>query len=149
MERKIQKRYVDHSLGFPVVLLNAPMVKFRGQWALYVNYNDYQKAILHLLAYKPARLTGNEVRFIRMFFKMTVRAFAERFSVKHPAILKWEGKGDASTLMTWSTEKDIRLFILDEMQDKASDLHALYRSLKGVLEESNKPLVLNGIELAA
>ena len=149
MERKIQKRYLDHGLGFPVVLLNAPLVRVRGQWALHVNYNDYQKAILHLLAHKPTRLTGNEVKFVRTFFEMTARAFAERFSVKHPAVLKWEGKGDVSTQMTWSTEKDIRLFILDELQDKASDLHALYRSLKCVVEESKKPIVLNGDELAA
>ena len=47
------------------------------------------------------------------------------------------------------TEKDIRLFILDELLDKSSDLQALYRSLKGVVEESKKPIVLNGDELAA
>ena len=81
--------------------------------------------------------------------EMTARAFALRFSVKPPAVLKWEGKGNVSTQMTWSTEKDIRLFILDELQDKASDLHALYRSLKGVVEESNKPIVLNGNDVAA
>ena len=149
MEQKIQKRYIDYGLGFPVVLLNAPMVKVRGQWALHVNYKDYQKATLHLLAHKPARLTGNEVKFVRTFFEMTVRAFAERFSVKHPAVLKWESKGDVSTQMTWSTEKDIRLFILDELQDKASDLHALYRFLKGVVKDSKKPIVLNRDEIAA
>ncbi len=149
MERKIQKRYLDHGLGFPVVLLNAPMAKIRGQWALHVNYNEYQKAILHLLAHKPARLTGNEVKFVRTFFEMTARAFAERFSVKHPAVLKWQSKDDTSTQMTWSTEKDIRLFILDELQDKASELLALYRSLKDVVKESQKPLVVNGDELAA
>ena len=149
MERKTRKRYVDHGLGFPVVLLNAPMAKVRGQWALHVNYDYYQKAILHLLAHKTSRLTGSEVKFVRTFFEMTARAFAERFSVKHPAVLKWEGKGDVSTQMTWSTEKDIRLSILDELQDKASNIHALYRSLKGVVVESKKPIILNGDELAA
>ena len=80
---------------------------------------------MHLLAHRPTRLTGNEIKFVWTFFEMTARAFAERFSVKHPAVLKWEGKGDVSTQMTWSIKKDIQLFILDELQDKASDLHAL------------------------
>lgn len=149
MEHKLQKKYLDHSLGFPVILLNAPLVKVRGHWALHVNYNDYQKAILHLLAHKETRLTGNEVHFIRTYFEMTVRVFAERFSVKHPAVLKWEAKGNESTQMTWSTEKDMRLFILDELEDKATDLRELYRSLKDVADESTNPIVVNGDDLAA
>jgi len=40
MEKKIQKKFVDQSLGFPVMLLNAPLVKVRGQWALHINYNE-------------------------------------------------------------------------------------------------------------
>jgi hypothetical protein len=149
MEKKVQKKYIDNSLGFPVVLLNAPLIKVRGQWALHINYVDYQKTILNLLAHKPARLTGDEVQFIRKFFELTVRAFAERFSVKHPAVLKWESKGSEPTHMGWSTEKDIRLFILDELKEKASELHSLYRSLRGVVEESQDLLVINGQSLAA
>ena len=149
MEKKIQKKYLDNSLGFPVVLVNAPLIKVRGEWALHVNYNDYQRSILYLLAHKPARLTGDEVKFARKFFEMTVRAFAERFSVKHPAVLKWENKGRAFTQMAWSTEKDIRLFILDELKESAAELRALYRSLKNVAAEASDPVVINGKELAA
>ncbi len=149
MERKIQKKYVDYSLGVPVILLNAPFVKVRGEWALHVNYNEYQKAVLHLIAHKPARLTGGEVQFVRKFFELTVRAFAERFSVKHPAVLKWEGRGQNHTQMTWSTEKDIRLFILDELEEKASEIRSLYRSLAAVARESPEPIVVNGDDLAA
>lgn len=149
MDQKVQKKYVDDGLGFPVVILNAPMIKVRGQWVLHVNYNDYQQAILQLLAHKPSKLTANEVRFVRTYFQMTVRAFAERFAVKHTAVLKWESKGDLSTHMNWSTEKDIRMFILDELKKKASDVLALYRSLKETVEESVEPVVLDSDDMAA
>ncbi|MGE0174657.1 MAG: hypothetical protein AB7T49_17825 [Oligoflexales bacterium] len=149
MERKIQKKYIDHSLGFPVILKNAPLIRARGEWALNVNYNDYQRTILQLLAHKPTRLTGNEVAFVRKYFEHTAREFASRFSVKHPAVLKWERKNNASTQMGWSTEKDIRLFILDELKEKASEVHALYRSLKDAADGSTKPIVVNGDEIAA
>ncbi len=61
---------------------------------------------------------------------MTVRFFAERFSVKHPAVIKWEKTEKLLTQMAWSTEKDIRLFILDELENKSSELRDLYRALK-------------------
>jgi hypothetical protein len=149
MDKKVQKRYVDHSLGFPVILLNAPLIKVRGQWALHLNYNDYQVAVLQNLARKPTRLTGNEIHFIRTYFEMTIRDFAEQVSVKHPAVIKWESKADTPTQMAWSTEKDIRLFVLDEIAQKASELRDLYRSLKNAASASAKPIVVNGDDLAA
>lgn len=149
METKFQKRHVDHSLGFPVVLLNVPMVKARGEWALNINYNRYQEVVLHLLAYKPAKLTGSEVQFIRKHFNMTVRDFAKRFSIKHPAVIKWEKTKDKATRMAWTTEKDIRLFILDEIDKRSSELHKLYKALKEEAQESAKPLEVSADEMAA
>lgn len=149
MKTKIQKKYADYSLGFPVVLLNAPMIKVRGEWALNINYNRYQEVVLNLLAYKPAKLTGSEVQFIRKHFQMTVRDFAERFSIKHPAVIKWEKTKDNSTKMAWTTEKDIRLFILDELNKRATELHRLYKVLREEAEESTKPIRVDAEEMAA
>ena len=149
MEKKVQKKYADESLGFPVILLNAPMIKVRNEWALHVNYNNYQRTVLDMLAHKSSRLTGSEVQFIRKFFAKTVRAFADRFSVKHPAVLKWEKKGNGATQMAWSTEKDIRLFILDELQKKSAEIRDLYRSLRDVAEDASEPVVVAGDEIAA
>lgn len=149
MQTKIQKKFIDYSLGFPIIILNAPMVKARGAWALNVNYNKYQEAVLSLLTYKPAKLTGNEVQFIRKYFQMTIRAFAERFSIKHSAVIKWEKKEDNATKMAWTTEKDIRLFIMDELKKRATELQKLYRNLKEEVEEKNKPLKIDMEDIAA
>lgn len=120
----------------PVILINAPMIKVRGEWALRVNYNDYQRAVLQLLARKETRLTGDEIRFTRTFFEMSVRNFAERFTVKQKAVLKWESKGSKSTEMAWSTEKDIRLFILDQLNNSSKEFRELYRLLKAEMDNS-------------
>lgn len=132
-----------------MVLLNAPMIKVRGEWALYVNYNDYQKSVLKLLAHKPSRLTGSEIKFIRKYFEMTSRVFADRFSVKHTAVLKWEKQDDKTTNMVWSTEKDIRLFVLDELDKKVTALRELYHFLQDVVQGPTKPIVVGGDGLAA
>src|SRR5690606_32376784 len=110
---KIQKRFVDEGLGFPVVLRNVPMVKVRGTWTPRVDYNKLSRDVALALTRKPARLTGNEIRFIRQHFEMTLEAFGARFDVSHPAVLKWERAGDRPPALKWPVEKDIRLFILD------------------------------------
>lgn len=149
METKMQKIYTDYSLGFPVIILNAPLVKTRGEWALNVNYNKYQDMALTLLAHKFTRLTGNEIQFIRKYFQMTYREFASRFSVKHPAVIKWEKKADYCTDMAWTTEKDIRLFIIDHISKKAEDLRKLYRTLNEEGKSTVKPIEIDSKKIAA
>jgi hypothetical protein len=149
METKIQKIYTDSSLGFPVIILNALLVKTRGVWALNINYNRYQDMALILLANKMSRLTGSEVQFIRKYFQMTYREFAERFAVKHPAVIKWGKKEDRCTEMAWTTEKDIRLFIIDHLSKKAEDLRKLYRTLNEEAKAVVKPIKIDSKKIAA
>ncbi len=80
---------------------------------------------------------------------MTVRAFADRFSIRHSAVIKWQKKRNNHTKMVWSTEKDIRLFVLDELENKSTALQDLYRSLKEVADETTSPIVIDGKGLAA
>ena len=42
--------------------------------------------------------------------QMTLQDFAARFGVTHPSVMKWEKQADEPTRMSWSTEKDLRLF---------------------------------------
>ncbi len=104
--------------------------KVRGKWTPKVNYNRLSEVVLHALSEKPVRLTGNEVKFIRQYFEMTLQTFAKRFSVSHVAVLKWEKTKDKPTNMSWSTEKDLRLFILSMKEEKAEKLADLYRDLE-------------------
>ena len=140
---KIQKRFVYDGFGFPVVLRNVPMIKVRGAWTPKVDYNELARGVLLALAHKPARLTGSEVRFIRHHFEMTLTRFGDRFSVSHPAVLKWEEAGEEATSMKWPVEKDIRLFVLDELDAKATDLAALYRHLKKEAKATGKPIEMD------
>ena len=135
METKIQKEHIDYGFGFPVRLRNVPMVKVRGAWTPKVDYNLLTRAVLCALAYKPSRLTGHEVRFIRSHFEMTLQAFSKRFCVTHVAVLKWEKSKDNLTLMNWTTEKDIRLFVLSKLSKASSELAKLYFVLEELPNE--------------
>ena len=124
--RKIVKSYIDHGFGFPVKIENAPLRKIRDEWVLDVNFKKYEKLTLEALATKKSRLTGNEVRFIRHCLEMGLKDFGRRFGdVAHSAVLKWENSGDVPTKMNWSTEKDIRMAVIEHI-----DFRNLYRFYK-------------------
>jgi hypothetical protein len=125
---KVQKEFLDDGFGFPLRLFNVPMRKVRGVWTPDLDYNNLTAEVLKALAHKPFRLTGNEVRFIRLHTEMTLTAFGKRFGVSHANVKKWEACGDQATHMQWTTEKDIRMFIaLRTLGDKAA--LDLYRGL--------------------
>jgi len=132
--KKFKKRHVDYSCGFPVMLLNVPMTKIQNQWVLDIDYDALAKVVLLFLSKKPGPLTGNEIRFIRYYFSISMREFAHRLGVKHPAIVKWEEKKDRPTAITWGIEKDIRLFILDKLCRSNKDFREGYHALEEIQE---------------
>ncbi|MCE5319002.1 MAG: hypothetical protein LLG04_16770 [Parachlamydia sp.] len=144
MERKIKKKHIDYSCGFPVVLLNVPLVKVHDSWIPDINYDALAQTVLLSLAKKNKTLTGNEIRFIRYYFDLNVRDFAHRFGVKHPSVVKWEGKKDLRADITWGIEKDIRLFILDKLCRSHKEFRESYQFLEEIREdEVSQPLILD------
>jgi hypothetical protein len=149
MKEKNLKVYEEAGFGFPVILLNVPMVRVRGEWTPNIDNNVLTKIVLHALCHKPARLIGNEIRFIRNHFMMTLQEFADRFCVTHTAVIKWEKTGNRSTSIYWATEKDIRLFVLSRINGKAKELTRLYAELERELPSKSVPIRLNAELFAA
>ena len=99
-------------------LSKVELYEFNDDWVLDVDHQGLQKTVLTAVAQKPGALTGNEIRFIRLSQELTLKAFAEKFGVSHPAVLKWERAEDNVAKMAWTTEKDIRLFALASTRPK-------------------------------
>jgi len=148
MKRKTSVRMVYHGFGFPVILHNVPMVHLRGAWTPDVNYELLQRALLRVLAEKPARLSGGEVRFIRLAAAMTLQEFAKRFGVTHPAVMKWERAGSRTTGMGWSTEKDIRLDMISRLEEQPGRFFKIYRELEHQPTQKAVPLALDVTSVA-
>lgn len=113
MKRQIAKRFLYDGLGFPILLVDVPVREIRGVVVPDINYNTLQKSVLEKLTLQPFPLTGNQVRFIRQYLGLTLKAFAEHFGVTHPAVMKWEKAKNKIAKITPSTELYIRLFILE------------------------------------
>ena len=149
METKIQKEFLETGFGFPVRLINVPMIKVRGEWTPNVNYNALADEVLLALSRKGSRLTGAEVRFIRTHFEMTLQEFAKRFSVTHVAVLKWEKTKHTATVMGWATEKDVRLFVVTKLGSQAPAFAELYSSLETMPARKSSLIHLDAQDLAA
>lgn len=129
MEKKVVSFYEVPGFGFPVEIINAPMVKVHGEWILDIDQIDLERKVASAVAMKPVRLTGNEIKFLRHHLDMTLKEFAKKFDVTHPAVLKWERAGHHVPDMKWTTEKDIRLFILSNAV-KPVQFFAVYQLLE-------------------
>ncbi|MBI2608146.1 MAG: hypothetical protein HYW47_00920 [Deltaproteobacteria bacterium] len=149
MDKKIQKVFIDYGFGFPIQLLNVPMIKVRGKWTPNINYDLLADIVLEALCWKPAKLTGNEIKFIRHYFEMTLTEFANRFYVTHAGVIKWEKTKNKSTDVAWATEKDIRLYVLFQLNAKPKEIAHLYESLEEKSSKKEYALKFDAKKLAA
>jgi DNA-binding XRE family transcriptional regulator len=140
-ESKSRKTFIYEGFGFPVKFKNVILIKVRGVWTPKVDYERTSKDLLRALAQKPARLTGCEVRFIRLEFEMTLQEFAKRFGVSHVAVLKWEKTKNHPTAMSWM-EKDLRLFVLHKLGASEKEIGAVYGSMDEVPAAKGSGIVI-------
>lgn len=118
--------FLYEGLGFPIKLVNVPMRKVFGEWALDINLGKLQRDVLHALIYKIQPLSGAELRFIRIYFELTTTSFGKAFGVTHAAVLKWEsGQGNIPP----TTELCIRLYALDRLRAKNEEFGRLYHKI--------------------
>lgn len=111
---KKTRTMVYNGFGFPITLIDAPIRKVLGEEILAIDMNRLQITVLKLLIFKPTPLTGEQLRFIRKFLGMSTTAFAKKFGVTHPTILKWEKNQNA---INPATDFYIRLCVLQYIQE--------------------------------
>ena len=148
---KIRKRdtFIYEGLGFPIRLVNVPLRKVFGEWAIDINFNNFQKVVLRMLAIKPTHLTGLEIRFIIDYFEMSYRDFAKLFGVSHVAVMKWEKE---ESRMNPSTEVYLRLYILNYLKVTDKEFRSLYLKIRpenlAYSESENTPLEIDANKIA-
>lgn len=126
-KQEIQKTFTYEGLGFPVILHNAPMVEVRGIWTLDIDLNILQKVVLLSLAHQPTDLSGNQIYFIRTWLGLSQTQFSHLLGVTHPAIVKWEKAKDSPAKISLTTQRDLRLLLLDKLLGKDKDFRQAFR----------------------
>jgi DNA-binding transcriptional regulator YiaG len=133
-EKKI-KRMVFKGFGFPILLFNVPAKVIRGNLEAIINYRHLGATVIKMLCLKATPLTGHQLRFIRHYLELPLRDFAELFGLSHPAVLKWEKRGDDFAEISPVTEKMIRLEALFRLGLSAKEFHKAFTDLKDLASE--------------
>jgi len=115
MNKKIVKNYTYTGLGFPVDLHNVEMVLFDGEMHPQIDVRKIADLAIKSLVLQKSRLTGNQIKFIRTYFSMSLREFAKVVNESHMAVKKWEDFKDKSTNMDRNIEIMLRLHIYDRI----------------------------------
>ena len=118
MKSKFLKKYIYQGLGFPIELQNVEMV--RDENKLYPKIDVFQTSELAIksLILQKSRITGNQIKFIRSYFSMSLRHFANIVYESHMAVKKWEMFGNETTAMDINIEIKLRLYIYNHIYIK-------------------------------
>ena len=131
---------IVNELGFPVLLVNVPLVEVRGHSVPDVNMKALQASAFAMLVTKPARLTGAEVRFIRKHLGLRQADLAQVLNMaNHSVVSQWESREDEPTGMDYNTEVLLRLWMAGR-SGQADRLVELLESKLKNLEQRGKPL---------
>ncbi len=116
MKTKKMKTYTYNGFGFPIELHHVEMVEVDGEFHPKIDIRELAENTMQTLAVQESRLTGNQIKFIRTYFKMSLREFSKKVVHEtHAAVKKWEDCGDKLTAMDVNIEKAIRLYITDKV----------------------------------
>lgn len=115
MNKKIVKNYTYTGLGFPIALHNVEMVKFEKKLHPKIDARKIADSAIKALVAQESRLTGNQIRFIRSYFSMSLRDFAKVVNESHAAVKKWEDFSNEPTNMDLNIEVMLRLYIYNQV----------------------------------
>jgi len=129
-------------LGFPVLLVDPPMVEVRGVRVPELNLRDLQQTVFGMLIVKPARLTGAEVRFIRKYLRLRQADLAQILNMtNHSVVSQWESREDEPTGMQYNTEVLLRIWMAARAEQEQQQIVELLESrLKALKPRSEQPL---------
>jgi len=115
MNKKIIKKYIYDGLGFPIELHNVEMVKLGDEYHPKIDVRQIANSAIQSLVLRKSRLTGNQIKFIRTYFSMSLREFAKIVNESHMAVKKWENFQNESTNMDKNIEIILRLHIYNHI----------------------------------
>ena len=132
MNRKTVKNYLYNGFGFPVLLRKAEMRKVQGKWLLQIDVENAAEMLIKALPNKSAGLSGAEIRFIRTYFNLSKRKFADELNVSHTAVNKWEDADQEKA----NIESHIEFYLRAYVKLKLDEEKNIAESFKTLLEDS-------------
>ncbi|MEI8346032.1 MAG: hypothetical protein WCG27_01095 [Pseudomonadota bacterium] len=147
MKTKIEKKFVYEGFGFPVELSSVKLVFVNGEWLPKIDIRNLADHVIAKIPLQEEHLSGNQVKFIRDYFSMSLREFAAKVvNVSHMAVSKWEKYGSGTTNMDINIELMLRLYISEQLAKKAEKekkhFFDIYQSVRALDLTDDKPYII-------
>lgn len=140
MNKKLEKKFIYTGLGFPVELQNVELIEIDGIFSPKIDIRKVAHSVMESLITQKTRLTGNQIKFIRTYFSMSLREFAKVVNESHTAIMKWEKFADKSTNMDINIESMLRLYMCDRIlvtnKQSRNEFYNQYREVTKILHQA-------------
>lgn len=142
MESKtFSEEYIYKGLGFPICIRNPQFSKVRGELVFKVDIEKISKIAFKLLAIKPSRLTGDEIKFVRIYLNLSRTAFGGIFKLSHTAVSKWEKVGEEFAPISPSQEIVLRLSMIDRLDITGKDFYIHFKQVEQSVFNSSEELI--------
>lgn len=115
MNKKIIKNYIYTGLGYPIELHDVEVVQFENESYPKIDIKEISDLAIKSLISQNSRFTGNQIKFIRAYFDMSLREFSTIVNESHMAVKKWEDFKDKPTNMDRNIEIMLRLHIFNKV----------------------------------
>ena len=152
MKTKTLKNYSYDGLGFPIKLQNVTMLLIDGEWSPKIDVRKVAENAIRELPYQKERLSGNQVKFIRTYFEMSLREFGPNVvKESHNAVAKWEKFAEEPTNMDENIESMLRLHVIEKVsvrtKKQAQEFIKSFRIIKEMnfLKKSPAPLMMEAV----
>ncbi len=139
--------YRYDGFGFPLIVENCPMMRVFDEWVPKLDFVALQCAMAIRVALKEFRLTGTEVKFLRLHLEMSLQDVAKRLGVTRRSVSDWEECDQALTKMEWTAEKEIRLYALNATGTEAKQHQIAYGKLTPKPRRRARRHVLNSTDI--
>lgn len=139
MKKKLMKSYIYKGFGFPVTLHNVQMIKINNEDAPKIDIRALSDKVIKSFILQQEKLTGNQIKFIRTYFSMSLREFSKVINESHTAVQKWEKFKNKPTNMDPNIERGIRLYIYDKIfvksQSDKSKFYNKYHAISDIISK--------------
>ena len=156
MKKTIKKTLIINYFGFPIVILDCPHLEVDGDWEPSINYSKLEVMLFEAMPFKPSKLNGAEIKFIRNHLDLTQKEFAAWLNDKKvgSAISKWEASDLEATGMEDADERSLRLQLIDYINTmkrrKSINLHETLKCLTLSIRQSKqeKDIAVDAVDYA-
>ncbi|KYG64709.1 hypothetical protein AZI86_10890 [Bdellovibrio bacteriovorus] len=127
--KTLVSKYIFKGFGFDVLLKNIFVETIEGEEFPEINMNDLKLHTAKALLIERQRLTGNQLKFLRTFAKLSFDDVAQRIRVPASTLRSWENRGKEFTGFSVEGERAFRVTLTNIIFDREKSRYDIELSL--------------------